>query len=161
MDGRMNRIGIDPGLTGAIASISPDGVTVEDMPAQPKLFGKGRQVDVYALTDLLDLIIGARADEPWTVILEQVAAMPKQGVSSMFSLGDSYGAVRGVVASKGLPLALVRPQAWKGRCGLLRSPKQASLTLARQTWPMLRGELARKKDVGRADALLIAKFGAE
>lgn len=153
------RIGIDPGLGGAIATITPDGVTVQDMPTQAKLHGKGKQVDAYQLSDVLDELVGGAPEVAWLVILEQAASMPKQGVSSVFTYGESWGVLRGCIASKGLPLTLTLPSAWKRRAGLLRADKTASLTLARQTWPNIRDDLARKKDHGRAEALLIARFG--
>jgi crossover junction endodeoxyribonuclease RuvC len=79
----------------------------------------------------------------------------------MFSFGCSFGVILGVLAALSIPLVLVRPQAWKKRAGLpgKRENKDAARTLAQQLYPL--AELGRKKDIGRADAILIARFGAK
>ncbi|MDD4985227.1 MAG: hypothetical protein PHQ43_05475 [Dehalococcoidales bacterium] len=148
------RIGCDPGLSGSLAVLGDnlECLAVYDMPIMS--LGKSRhQVNAAELSKLL---------KPWqdqkpTIYLEQVSAMPGQGVSSMFSFGCSYGMVQGIIGALEIPMVLVRPAAWKKRAGLLGKPKDAARTLAQQLFP---GQaLGRKKDIGRADALLIARFG--
>src|SRR5690606_16808140 len=91
--------------------------------------------------------------------VERVSAMPGQGVSSMFNFGMGYGVIQGVLASLGIPYTLVTPQTWKKRAGLAGKDKDNARTLAQQLCP--EAPLGRKKDIGRADAILIARFGGK
>jgi len=143
--------GIDPGISGAIAKLNDNGsfISVTDMPVMAGT-GKRRQVNAAELARILKLDGG-------TAYLERASAMPKQGVSSMFSFGTSYGIIIGVLAALGIPVILVTPQSWKKRAGLTGKEKDCARTLAQQLYPT--AELGRKKDIGRADALLIARFG--
>ena len=83
--------------------------------------------------------------------------MPGQGVASMFNFGMGYGIIQGVVSALGIPYELVTPQSWKKRAGLIGKDKDNARTMAQQLYPD--APLGRKKDIGRADALLIARFG--
>lgn len=153
-------IGIDPGLTGAIAILSrvcPPPPEVHDMPviAYGKTGFVKRAVDLPALAALLapySVIATARA------FMERVSAFPGQGVGSMFSLGMSYWGVAGVLAGLKIPLQLVGPQEWKRHYGIEKD-KEKSRALARRHYPTL--DLWRKKDHNRAEALLIARYGME
>ena len=148
-------IGIDPGLDGAIAWLADDlaFAEVKDMPTMALTLGR-RQVNAAELAKMIRMELYRI---PKTVYLERVSAMPGQGVSSMFSFGTSYGVVLGVLGALGYPVELVTPQQWKKRAGLIGKEKEAARTLAQQLYPQ--AELGRKKDIGRADALLIARFG--
>jgi crossover junction endodeoxyribonuclease RuvC len=180
------RIGIDPGISGAIALLAyesekseslPRLVLVLDMPVMT-LNGKKQQVNAAGMTKMITQIstgikrtpelIGeffkvsieeSNTPNNIAVYLEQVSAMPGQGVTGMFNFGMSYGMVQGVVAGLGLSLVLVRPSAWKKRAGLINTEKDQARTLAQQFFPA--ADLNRKKDIGRADAILIAMFGRE
>ena len=151
------RLGIDPGQTGAIAAF--DGTRIVgliDMPTMTRLHGQGQQVDPYTLTTaILDL----RAGRDAVAIVEAVAARPGQGVSSMFRFGESVGVVVGVLGALQVPMRWVTPSVWKRRAGLLGRDKDAARSLAIQLHPEVADMLMRKKDVGRADAALIARFG--
>ena len=152
----MIRIGIDPGLTGAIGVLSDTGryLAVYDMPVSPysdKGFVKNA-VNVHVLARILR----EYADQDCRVWVEQVNAMPKQGGASMFSLGMSYYGACGVLAGCGMGYGLVHPRVWKHRAGLT-AVKGDSLTLARELWPD--APLSLAKHHGRAEALLIARFG--
>lgn len=92
-----------------------------------------------------------------TAYLEQVSAFPGQGVTSMFSFGMSYGVLQGVCGALQIPVVLVTPQAWKRRAGLIGKPKDMARTIAQRLYPS--ADLARKKDIGKAEAILIARFG--
>ena len=151
-------IGIDPGLSGAIAFLSEDfGAWVEDMP----VIGHSKTGFVKRAVDLVAL---ARMLEPYgmsgtaSAFLERVNAYPGQGVGSMFSLGMSFWGVAGVVCALGIPLTLVEPKNWKAKYRL-GSDKELARALASRYYPLL--DLTRKKDHGRADALLIARYGKE
>ena len=147
-------IGIDPGITGAIAVLFDDGKSiVHDIPVMANGKGKGKvknSVNGGALVQLLRCFDGAE------VFLERVSAMPGQGVSSMFSMGDSFGCIRGVIAACGMPVHIITPQSWKKHYRL-GSDKEVCRAKAIELFPG--AELSRKKDHNRAEALLIAKYG--
>lgn len=156
------KIGIDPGITGALALLDDEEVLfVMDMPAMEKTHGKGQQVNAAILADNIRhcQAIAENKGCGLKAYLEQAAAMPKQGVTSMFSFGQSFGVIIGVLGALGIPQRLVRPQAWKKRAGLQGKPKDAARALVIQQHPEIAGQLTRKKDCGRADAVLIARFG--
>ena len=96
--------------------------------------------------------------EDVAVIVEQVNAMPGQGVTSMFNFGQTFGAIKGVCAALGLPIFFVRPSKWKKHFELINSSKDASRTKAIEMYPNLSHKLARKKDVNKSDAILIARY---
>jgi len=151
-------IGIDPGLTGAVAAIEgEDFVSVYDMPVVEKTHGKGKIVNAYLLSDIL-LELRQAYGHP-TVVVEQVAAMPGQGVTSMFGFGHSAGVIDGVLGALGFRQVKVLPRAWKRSVGLIKREKDASRTKAIELFPEARNYLTRKKDSGRADAILIAQWG--
>ena len=159
MGSRMSGIiGIDPGQTGAIASLNKYGQVVElaDMPTMARIHGKGHQVDAAQLASILTSM---KDGNTATVYLEQVSAMPGQGVSSTFHFGESVGIVLGVCGALGLPVRMVTPQKWKKKAGLIGKDKDAARTLAIQSHPDFADMLTLKKHIGRADAILIAEFG--
>lgn len=152
--------GIDPGTSGAIAVIHDNKpVALYDMPLMARKAG-GDMVDGRGLATLLRKHRVDTHGAAVLVALEQVAAMPGQGVSSMFRFGQADGIIRGVVAAMRMPLVTVPPLRWKGTFGLRGSKaspieKDATRALAIERFPHLRDLLKRKKDVGRADALFI------
>ena len=150
-------LGFDPGQTGAVAAYDGERVVgLIDMPTMTRLHGKGEQVDPYTLTTaLLDLCAGRES----TAVLEAVSAMPGQGVSSTFRFGESFGVVLGVLGALQVPVRMVTPGKWKKAAGLLNRDKDAARTLAIQLHPEVADQLTRKKDIGRADAVCIARFG--
>jgi crossover junction endodeoxyribonuclease RuvC len=148
------RIGIDPGVSGAIAILDSESVTTFDMPTMTS--GKKQMVNAAELAKLLESYRRQR-EGGVCIYLEQVSAMPGQGVSSMFNFGVSFGIVQGITGALQIPMILVTPQSWKKRAGLLKKDKDAARTLAQQLYPA--APLGRKKDIGRADAILIARFG--
>ncbi len=150
-------LGIDPGLTGAIGLFRGEQpFDVVDLPVVGKTWGKGRELDAVGLVNLLR---GHGVGAGWLACVEQVHAMPNQGVSSTFSLGDTNGVIRASLAALGAQLVPVRPYDWKKRAGLIGKDKDASRGLALKYWPHLAHNLGRKKDDGRAEALLIGYFG--
>ena len=142
----MTRIAaIDPGVSGAVAMITSTGqVLVEDMPIV------GKRVNAGELSRLLTAWRPIEA-----VVIEDVSARPGNGSVSSFNFGCSFGAVCATVQTMGLPLILVRPNIWKKRMGL-NQDKERSRQLAINLFPAASGRLARKKDDGRAEALLLA-----
>lgn len=142
-------LGIDPGaVSGAWAALFEDGtMTCGDLPVVD------RNVDPAEMSRLV------RALNPVRAVVEQVGAMPGQGVSSMFSFGRGYGSILGVLGACGIPVTMVTPGKWKRTFGL-DSDKEKSRALAIRTWPLC-PSLARKKDAGRAEAALIARWGSQ
>jgi crossover junction endodeoxyribonuclease RuvC len=92
------------------------------------------------------------------VVIEQVSAMPGQGVTSMFNFGQSYGILKGICSAMQLPMYFVRPAKWKKYFNLINSEKDASRTRAIEIFPYFSTQLSRKKDNNKADAILIASF---
>ena len=92
------------------------------------------------------------------VVIEQVSAMPGQGVTSMFNFGQSYGILKGICSAMQLPMFFVRPAKWKKYFNLINSQKDASRTRAIEIFPYFSTQLSKKKDSNKADAILIASF---
>ena len=93
-----------------------------------------------------------------TVVIEQVSAMPGQGVTSMFNFGQSFGVLKGICSAMQLSTFFVRPAKWKKYFGLIKTQKDASRTKVIEIFPYISSELSRKKDSNKADAVLIASF---
>lgn len=150
--------GIDPGQSGAVVMLG-DGVYEGfiDMPTMSRAAG-GNEVNAAALADSLRSQLDVFRGAYFVAVLEAVSAMPKQGVSSTFRFGESFGVVKGVLGTLRIPLVLVPAATWKRRLGLWGAEKDAARTLAVQRFPKAASHLERKKDVGRADALLIAHW---
>jgi len=150
-------IGIDPGQTGALAFCDKGKIiAVVDMPIMARTYGKGNQVDPYALATIL---LDNNAQRATYAMVEQVGAMPGQGGVSMFNFGQSVGIVLGVLGALQIPVHFVSPQRWKKSAGIINKEKDAARTVAIQQHPEVADMLTRKKDIGRADAVLIARFG--
>lgn len=145
--------GIDPGANGALAIIDGTSVTILDVPKV------GTEIDYVAWAKEW----GAALDylgEGDHIFIEKVGAMPKQGVTSMFSFGQRYGFVLGLAYSAGVPVSFTRPQDWKKAVGITaKADKGASRLRASQLFPGHAEQWKRVKDDGRAEALLIAYAG--
>ena len=146
-----NFIGIDPGLSGAIASISPAGITFIDCPII-KVSGKTKPNPTLMASELSQLVTPNSI-----IIIENVHAMPGQGVTSMFSFGMGYGCWLGIIAALNIPVEFVTPQCWKKYYNL-GPDKESSRVTALQLFPSQANELKLKKHHGRAEALLLAEF---
>lgn len=144
-------IGIDPGVSGAIAVVG-NGVRCYDMPTI-EIRGK-RHVSPSGLRDILDI---ANVEGVEAVVLEHVQGVQGTGATSAFSFGRSFGVVEGVVAGMMLPLTLVRPQVWTQALGVSRD-KGAHRQAAINLWPSHADLFSRVKDDGRADAALLAHW---
>ena len=154
----MKIIGIDPGLSGAIAILENNKVlNVFDIPVMSEEKNK-KQLNSALLVNLLKENINS--NEEVAVVVEQVNAMPGQGVTSMFNFGQTFGAIKGICAALDLPIYFVRPSKWKKHFELINSSKDSSRTKAIEMYPKLSNQLA-KKDVNKSDAILIARFFSE
>jgi crossover junction endodeoxyribonuclease RuvC len=145
----MNIMGIDPGLDGGIAVINGKSIELlETIPTELKNGFIKRQVDTFELARIL------RPFRDCICFMEQVSARPMQGVSSVFSFGDTYGSIRGVLGALEIPTYMVTPQVWKK--SLIISSKEDSLKACQDIFEL---EKMRKKDHNLAEALLIAHWG--
>jgi len=150
----MKRIGCDPGISGALALLDDNLALIEVVDMPTMAMGKTkRQVNAAELAKILSQWKGA------TAYVEKVSAYPEQGVTAMFNFGMSYGVILGVLGALQIPVILVSPQSWKKKAGIIGSVKDVSRTKAQQLYP--EADLARKKDCGRADSILIARFGGD
>ncbi len=156
----MKIIGVDPGLSGAIAILEDKKVLgIFDMPVMSEGKKNKRQLNSALLVSLLrENIID---NDEVAVVVEQVNAMPGQGVTSMFNFGQTFGAIKGICAALNLPIFFVRPSKWKKHYELINSSKDSSRTKAIEMYPKLSNQLAKKKDVNKSDAILIARFFSE
>tara|TARA_B100000965_G_C19286194_1_gene623779 strand:- start:137 stop:628 length:492 start_codon:yes stop_codon:yes gene_type:complete len=156
----MKIIGIDPGLQGAIAILENNKViNLFEMPTMSEGKKNKKQLNSALLVKLLKENIST--NEEVSVIVEQVNAMPGQGVTSMFNFGQTFGAIKGICASLELPIFFVRPSKWKKHFELINASKDSSRTKAIEMYPSLSKDLAKKKDVNKSDAILIARFFSE
>ena len=156
----MKVVGIDPGLNGAIAILEDKKVlSIIDMPVMADGKKNKRQLNNAQLAEILRN--NTSDDDEISVVVEQVNAMPGQGVTSMFNFGQTFGAIKGVCAALKLPIFLVRPSKWKKYFELINSSKDSSRTKAIEMYPYLSDQLTKKKDVNKSDAILIARFFVE
>jgi len=120
-----------------------------------------RQVNGAQIYNEISSRIEGLNREEIKIVIEQVSAMPGQGVTSMFNFGQTFGAIKGICAALGLPIFFVRPSKWKKHFELINSSKDSSRTKAIEMYPALSDHLAKKKDVNKSDAILIARFYSE
>lgn len=151
-------LGIDPGLSGGLCFLSAAAgqpkrvIDAHDIPT----FGEGpkRRVDALAIAKMI------QACPPDFAVIERAQAMPDQGSSSGFNYGRAVGALEAVVLGMEIPLEIVEASAWKKAHGLIKTDKEASRQKALLLFPGAHALLARKMDHGRAEAALIANYGA-
>lgn len=144
-------MGIDPGISGAVAfyfPMVPNRMSVDDVPV---VCG---EINGYELARLIKI------HRPTLAVIERVGAMPGNGGVSMFNFGRAYGDVRGVVSALDVPMHFVTPQKWKKHFGL-SSDKEQSRLRAIRTFPAAAESFKLKKHDGRAEAALLALYGAE
>jgi crossover junction endodeoxyribonuclease RuvC len=152
-------IGIDPGISGSICFFE-DGkiVDVIEMPTMIEGKKNKKQVNGSQIFNEISEKIKKLDRKEIKVIIEQVSAMPGQGVTSMFNFGQSFGILKGICSAMQLPMYFVRPAKWKKYFNLINSEKDASRTRAIEVFPYFSSQLSRKKDSNKADAILIASF---
>ena len=152
-------IGIDPGISGAICFFKNGKVLdVIDMPNMAEGKKNKRQVNGAQIYNEIQNRIFHLPTNEIVVVIEHVSAMPGQGVTSMFNFGQSFGVIKGICAAMRLPLHFVRPVKWKKYFNLLNAEKQASRTKVIELFPEISQRLSKKKDINKADAVLIASF---
>ena len=153
----MRIIGIDPGLSGGIAILDDSKIfDIFDMPIMSEGKKNKNQINSAQLVNIIKRHI--LPNKETFVIVEQVSAMPGQGVTSMFNFGQTFGSIKGICAALGLPIFYVRPAKWKKHFELINSSKDASRTKVIEMYPSISSRLTKKKDVNKADAILIARY---
>ena len=152
-------IGIDPGISGSICFFQ-DGkiIDVVEMPTMIEGKKNKKQVNGSQIFNEISYRIKKIDKKDIKVVIEQVSAMPGQGVTSMFNFGQSFGILKGICSAMQLPMYFVRPAKWKKYFGLINSEKDASRTKAIEMFPYFSSQLSKKKDSNKADAILIASF---
>ena len=152
-------LGVDPGLSGAMAMLNAGAVDVFDIPTTTRTVNKKekRQIDPYQLAAWLEI------QRPLIqfAVIEQVGTMPGQGVTSAFNFGFTTGCIHGIIAACGIEIRTVPPQVWKRKYGLLGQNKDASRGEASRRFPQFTHLWQLKKHDGRAEAALLALYGSE
>ena len=152
-------ISIDPGITGSICFFKNNKIIeVIEMPTMTEGKKNKKQVNGAQIFNEISNRIRDIEIENIRVVIEQVSAMPGQGVTSMFNFGQSFGILKGICSAMQLPMYFVRPAKWKKYFGLINSEKGASRTKAIEMFPYFSSNLSKKKDTNKADAILIASF---
>mgnify|MGYP001584325112 FL=1 len=152
-------IGIDPGISGSICFFHEGQIIdVVEMPTMAEGKKNKKQVNGSQIFNEISERIKKFEKKDIKVVIEQVSAMPGQGVTSMFNFGQSFGILKGICSAMQLPMYFVRPAKWKKYFNLINSEKDASRTKAIEIFPYFSGQLSRKKDSNKADAILIASF---
>ena len=152
-------IGIDPGITGSICFFE-DGkiINLVEMPNMTDGKKNKKQVNGAQIYNEISSKIKNIEKKNIKVVIEQVSAMPGQGVTSMFNFGQSFGVIKGICSAMQLPIHFVRPTKWKKYFNLINSSKDASRSRAIEIFPKASDKLKRKKDSNKADAILIASY---
>tara|TARA_S200000501_G_scaffold197773_1_gene186116 strand:- start:239 stop:733 length:495 start_codon:yes stop_codon:yes gene_type:complete len=152
-------IGIDPGISGSICFLE-DGkiIDVLEMPTMADGKKNKRQVNGSQIYNEISKRINKVFNQDIRVVIEQVSAMPGQGVTSMFNFGQSFGILKGICSAMKLPMYFIRPAKWKKYFNLIKTEKDASRTRAIEIFPYFSSQLSKKKDSNKADAILIASF---
>ena len=152
-------IGIDPGISGSICFFQ-DGIIKDaiEMPTMTDGKKNKRQVNGAQIFNEISERINKFDKKNIKVVIEQVSAMPGQGVTSMFNFGQSFGILKGICSAMQLSMYFVRPAKWKKYFGLIKTEKDASRTKVIEIFPYISSLLSRKKDSNKADAVLIASF---
>ena len=152
-------IGIDPGISGSICFLE-DGIIkdVLEMPTMTEGKKNKKQVNGSQIFNEISFRIKTYEKRNIKVVIEQVSAMPGQGVTSMFNFGQSFGILKGICSAMQLPIYFVRPAKWKKYFNLINSEKDASRTRAIEIFPYFSSNLSKKKDSNKADAILLASY---
>lgn len=152
-------IGIDPGISGAICFFENGEIKdIIEMPNMADGKKNKRQINGPQIFNEISVRIKGIPKKDVLVVMEQVSAMPGQGVTSMFNFGQSFGVIKGVCSAMQLSMYFVRPMKWKKYYSLIKCEKDASRTKVIEIFPYISSKLSRKKDSNKADAILIASY---
>jgi len=147
----------DPGVSGAICVFkNKEIIEIVDVPTMIEGKKNKRQINSAQVSHIFRSF--SEKETRCYVIVEQVSAMPGQGVTSMFNFGQSFGVIKGICAAFNFPIYFVRPTKWKKHFNLIGSVKDASRTKVTELYPSFASKIAKKKDSNKADAILIGKY---
>lgn len=168
----MTILGIDPGIGGALALVGEESIGLYDMPTVERSVVRNRpRKKGQAPPSPKTHIVKARSVNPallahWLVewklahvYCEKSGPRPGEGVNSAYTAGRIMGTIEGVLGALGIPVTYIGPNVWKKAMGLSGKAKGDSITRVLQLYPQVAPQLTRKKDHGRAEALLICHFG--
>ena len=152
-------IGMDPGISGAICFFENGEVKeIIDIPNMADGKKNKRQINGPQVYNEISSRIKNTPKKEIVVVIEQVSAMPGQGVTSMFNFGQSFGVLKGICSAMQLSMRFIRPAKWKKYFGLIKTEKDASRTKVIEIFPYISSQLSKKKDSNKADAILISSF---
>ena len=152
-------IGVDPGISGSICFLEEGKILdVVEMPTMSEGKKNKRQVNGSQIYNEILNRIHKIDKQNIRVVIEQVSAMPGQGVTSMFNFGQSFGILKGICSAMHLSMHFIRPAKWKKYFNLIKCEKDASRTKAIEIFPYFSTNLSKKKDANKADAILIASY---
>ena len=152
-------IGMDPGISGAICFFENGEVKeIIDMPNMADGKKNKRHINGPQVYNEISSRIKNTPKKEIVVVIEQVSAMPGQGVTSMFNFGQSFGVLKGICSAMQLSMRFIRPAKWKKYFGLIKTEKDASRTKVIEIFPYISSQLSKKKDSNKADAILISSF---
>ena len=152
-------IGMDPGISGAICFFENGEVKeIIDIPSMADGKKNKRQINGPQVYNEISSRIKNTPRKEIVVVIEQVSAMPGQGVTSMFNFGQSFGVLKGICSAMQLSMRFIRPAKWKKYFGLIKTEKDASRTKVIEIFPYISSQLSKKKDSNKADAILISSF---
>jgi len=155
---KLTIVGIDPGLTGAVAIRFLDGhITIEDTPTTQVKKAGGKIGTEYLPREMANILQNLKPSTTH-IYIENVHSMPKQGVASTFTFGKGFGIWIGIIAAFGLPVTFATPQRWKKYIMQGTYDKDAARIRAQQLYPAMMPMLKLKKHIGRADALMIMHY---
>ncbi len=147
-------LGIDPGVSGGLAII--EFAKVIDAIDVPVIGSAAKErVDSIAIGKLIE------QHQPSFAFIERAGAIPKQGSSSGFKYGRAVGALEATVILSGIPIQIIEPAVWKRALRLPGKDKEAARQRALELFPAAHALIARKRDHGRAEAILIAMYGSQ
>ena len=139
-------IGIDPGISGAICFFENGEVKeIIEMPTMADGKKNKKQINGTQIYNEILRRIRNFSKKDIFVVIEQVSAMPGQGVTSMFNFGQSFGVIKGICSAMQLSTYFIRPVKWKKYFGLIKSEKDASRTKAIEIFPYISSNLSKKK----------------
>ena len=142
-------VAVDPGITGAYAIFHQGEADAYDTPVLTVTKSR-KTMDLHVLWTILESLPGA------TMVIEEVNARPGMGVASMFNFGKNMGQWEALAVAAGMKLVRARPQEWKKEFHLIKKPKDSAIRIAQELFKNF--SPTRKKDVNKADALLIGEY---
>lgn len=160
-------LGIDPGTSGALALLHGERLRIYDVPTLTirKRGSVKTEIDAFGLLETINLI--AAVTPGLTAIVEKVGGLPKQSAAGAFQFGRTVGLIEMACVAANVPVVYAAPGAWKAHARLIgkgatyQERKAASRALASEIWPGSAHFFSRVKDDGRADAALLARYGAQ